>query len=293
MWKQLKKSRQLSFLVISLVYVLAAVIGTAVFLALPAEGFLLRLFLADLAATVWVWLMSLLAHNSSVYDPYWSVAPLVMLPMAAWHLEAWHPGLWLVMLVLLVWGIRLTANWALSFKNLESQDWRYTQLHESRPQLWFLINFFGIHLFPTLVVFLAMLPAIILIRDFQRLNAGMLAGAALSLLAAVLQAVSDTQMRRFRREPANSGRVNRQGLWKWSRHPNYLGEILMWWGIYVMMISAVPAPWSLIIGPLANTLMFILISIPLMEHRQLAAKPDYRQYKAETGMLVPRLWRMF
>ena len=292
MFEHFKKSRPLCFLIIVLVYVLAALIGAAVFLLLPASGFLLRLFIADLAATAWVWLMSLLAHNSSVYDPYWSVAPLIMLPLAAWHLQAWHAGTLLIMLVLLFWGIRLTANWAMSFQSLESQDWRYTQLRESHPQFWLLINLFGIHVFPTLVVFLAMIPAIIFIRDFQTPNVGVAGGAAVSALAAVLQARADTQMRRFRRDPANMSRVNRHGLWKISRHPNYLGEILMWWGVFMMMISIKPYMWLAAVGPLVNTLMFIFISIPMMERRQLAAKPDYNAYKAETGMLLPRIWRM-
>jgi steroid 5-alpha reductase family enzyme len=85
------------------------------------------------------------------------------------------------------------------------------------------------------------------------------------------------------------GGVNCEGVWRYIRHPNYLGEILMWWGVYFMMLSADASLWPALIGPLCNTLLFVTVSIPLMEGRQLRNKPGYSDYRARTGMLLPRL----
>ncbi|MDR3644755.1 MAG: DUF1295 domain-containing protein [Clostridia bacterium] len=285
-----KRNRSLSFFAILLIYVAAAAVGAAAFYALPGRDLLPRLFTADVAATLLVWLFGILLGNSSVYDPYWSVAPMVMAPFAAAYIKALSPGVLLLLGVILLWGIRLTLNWAFTFQSLNMQDWRYTQLREAHPKLWFIINLFGIHLFPTAVVFFVMIPAFLFTMDFTGMNFGIVASACLCVFAVALQATADAQMRRFKQSAANAGRVNRVGLWKYIRHPNYLGEILMWWGIYFMLLCARPDLWAALIGPLANTLMFVNISIPLMENRQLRDKPEYSEYQAGTGMLLPKFF---
>jgi steroid 5-alpha reductase family enzyme len=79
----------------------------------------------------------------------------------------------------------------------------------------------------------------------------------------------------------------RQGLWKYCRHPNYFGEILMWWGIFIMMMSSVPYMFYLLAGPLANTLMFVFISIPMAEKRLAGYKTDFDEYVKQTRVLIP------
>jgi steroid 5-alpha reductase family enzyme len=276
--------------VIFLIYAAAIAIGIVIFLSLPGLKFVTGLFVADIAATLFVWLMGLILKNSSVYDPYWSVAPIVMAPLAAVYLKILNVGVILLLGVILLWGIRLTANWAYTFKNLNEQDWRYSQLKKGHPNLWFITNLLGIHLFPTAVVFLIMMPAFMFIRNFTHLNAGIVLSVCLCIFAITLQAISDAQMHRFRKSAVNAGHINQTGLWKYIRHPNYLGEILMWWGVYLMLLFTRPDLWLALIGPLSNTLMFIVISIPLMENRQLNNKPDYQAYKQYTGMLLPKLF---
>jgi steroid 5-alpha reductase family enzyme len=109
-------------------------------------------------------------------------------------------------------------------------------------------------------------------------------GCLVSILGIVLEAAADATAHRFRKE--HPGQVNDRGLWKYSRHPNYLGEITFWWGVFFMMLSVEPESWHFFVGPLANTLLFIFISIPLMEKRQLRNKPDYQTYREETSMLL-------
>ena len=282
-----KKSRLFGLIIMLFIYALAVVIGIIIFISFHGLSLIPGLFAADIAATLFVWIAGLFLKNSSVYDPYWSVAPVIMIPLVVAYSNISNCGILLLVVVILFWGIRLTIHWGFTFKNLESQDWRYTKLKDEKPKFWFIINLFGIHIFPTIVVFSVMIPAFLFIMKFSQLNIEIVLSACLSIFAVMLQMISDSQMRRFRKVIANAGAVNRNGLWKYIRHPNYLGEILMWWGVYFMMLSESLSLWTAMIGPLVNTLMFIFISIPLMEGRQSSNKPAYIEYKASTGMLFP------
>lgn len=149
------------------------------------------------------------------------------------------------------------------------------------------MNFFGIQLFPTLVVYACILPGIKLIAaDGSGHNGWTVMGAAVCVFAAVLQLVADVQMQRFRRQ-AHKGQLISFGLWKYARHPNYLGEILMWWGVYLMMLVNLPNCWYLGVGALVNTLMFLCISIPMAEKRLAQYKPEFAAYRRRTRMLLP------
>ena len=106
----------------------------------------------------------------------------------------------------------------------------------------------------------------------------------LSVGAATMQGVADIQMHTFRKRPR--GPFIRRGLWKYSRHPNYLGEILMWWGVALAVICAAPEKWYLGAGALANTVMFLTISIPMADRRQ-SRKPGFAAYKKQTRILLP------
>lgn len=284
----IKQSRSASFLIITLIYLAAIGIGGIVFLKTTEYGMIERLFLADFWATVFVWFFGVLFKNSSVYDPYWSVAPPVMLTGYAMYCNSFEMPVILLLIGVWVWAIRLTLNWAYTFDNLTIQDWRYDKYKNDFPRLWPIVNFFGINLMPTLVVFLAMIPGFRLIElNIADATLWTYAGCLLCLLSALLQWVSDTQAHRFRK--THKGQVCNVGLWKYSRHPNYVGEILMWWGVYFMLLSVAPEEWRTLVGAVVNTSLFVFISIPLMEKRQLANKPDYAAYKKKTGMLFPGL----
>lgn len=284
----MKISRPLSFLIIFLIYAAATAVGLSVFFLRPVSSDLWNLFLADAAATVFVWLWGLVFRNVSVYDPYWSVAPPVLLTTCA---IAWGSATLpsrLLLAAVWIWAVRLTANWACTFRGMEHEDWRYTKYrNEKSPAVFQIINFFGLNMMPTVVVFLCMLPGILLLRDGSS-AAGPLtwAGFTLCIAAVALQLASDTQSHNFRK--LHRGEVCMVGLWHYGRHPNYLGEILFWWGIWLMYVSIAgikEAPY-MIAGPVLMTCMFRFISVPLMEHRQLATKPGYASYLETTGMFL-------
>ncbi len=282
MIRQIKNSKTLSILAVCGFYLLAGIAGIALYRNLSCDA-RIRLLSADAAATAIVFLFSVLMDNASVYDPYWSVFPPVALTLlcVGKSLTAINA---LQLAVVWLWGVRLTGNWACSFRGLCDQDWRYTMLRSKTGRLYPFVNFFGIHLVPTLIVFLCVLPAAFAVQRQLRGNALSFLSLAVSLCGVFLQAAADHQMHVFRK--ANRGRLIRTGLWTYSRHPNYLGEILMWWGVGLSVFCAAPDQLWLLSGAAVNTALFLFVSIPMADERQ-SRKPGYDAYKRRTRMLLP------
>jgi len=280
--KKIKQSRVASFFIIAIIYLIALFVGVFAYRALSCAWWL-ALLVADIISTVVVFIFSVILGNASVYDPYWSVQPPVIIIAFALGKKLTLLGV-LLLIVVCVWAIRLTANWAYTFNNLTCQDWRYTLLKEKTTVFYPVVNFVGIHLVPTLVVYACTLPAVYVMQYGGEFNAGAIVFFILSLLAVALQGTADVQMHKFRKN--RTGNFIRKGLWKYSRHPNYLGEILMWWGVALAAVCVMPTRWWLLAGAVANTLLFVCISIPLAEKRQ-SRKEGYERYKQETRALLP------
>ena len=278
----IKESKTLSILLIASIYIMAAALGLGVYMLMPFP-FWAKLLIADAVCTVFVFIFSMIFKNASVYDPYWSVQPIVIVVFFACGHMITLPSL-LILISIIYWGIRLTGNWAYTFGGLKHQDWRYTKFENESGKIYPLINLAGIHLMPTLIVYLCTLPAVFVIRNELSANAGSVIGMAVCIGAATLQLFSDVQMQRYRKSGEHG--LIRTGLWKYARHPNYLGEILMWWGVGIQAVSVMPDHWYLLAGALANTIMFFAVSIPLADKRQ-SQKPGYAEYKAATRSLLP------
>ena len=278
-------SKWCSVALIAAIYTLAGVAGWLLFSWLTAQAMqpILALLLADVLATIVVWAFGLLYENVSVYDPYWSVFPPV-----AFLLWAFYTGVWSVPVILLLiaswyWGWRLTRNWAITFKGIGHEDWRYTKYRDRHPVVFHTINFFGLNMMPTLVVFAAMLPGLKLFEMADSANILTYFGCIVCIASATIQLIADKQSHDFR--AAHPGKVCNVGLWKHGRHPNYFGEIQFWWGIWIMYASLNGID-MFIGGAIAMTALFLCISIPLMEKRQLANKPDYAEYRKQTRILI-------
>ena len=285
-------SKWSSIALITAIYVLAGVAGILLFKSLTTMAMhpMGALLLADVLATIVVWLFGLIYKNVSVYDPYWSVFPPV-----AFLIWAFYTGMWTLPVVLLLvaswyWGWRLTRNWALTFKGMAHEDWRYTKYRSLHPALFHLINLFGLNMMPTLVVFGAMLPGLQLYQLSAALMTNnplclaiLILGFIVCISSATIQLIADKQIHDFR--VANPGKYCNVGLWKHGRHPNYFGEMSFWWGIWIMYAAFGGIDWF-ICGPIAMSAMFLGISIPLMEKRQLQNKPGYADYRKQTRMLI-------
>lgn len=282
---KIELSRNASFIIVSFVYLLAAVGGYLVFAGLlPMMHELWAMFVADAVATVIVWGFGLLFRNVSVYDPYWSVAPPLIFTFWAFHKEMATLPILLLLTAVWYWGIRLTGNWAYTFRGMSHEDWRYTRYRKTQtPVLFHITNFFGLNMIPTVLVFAAMLPGFGLFQETATAGIGFWAGFSICIAAATIQLIADTQIHNFRK--AHPGQYCDAGLWRKGRHPNYFGEISMWWGIWTMYASQGTIDW-LILCPIAMTCLFLFVSIPMMERRQLQNKPGYEEYRKRTRILI-------
>ncbi len=279
---KIKENRVLSFTIITIVYILATFLGIFTYRALNFS-FEINLLIADTVSTVVTFIFSLILKNSSVYDPYWSVQPPVI--VAAFLIaRGGTAAAYLIFAAILFWAIRLTANWAYTFKSLTHQDWRYTMLKERCGIFYPIINFIGIHYVPTIVVYFCTLPAVYVCVCGGDTNIFTIIFTLTAFMSAILQGVSDIYMHSFRKR----GTVGfiRQGPWHHSRHPNYLGEILMWYSVALASCFSLGGRWYLLLGAVLNTILFLTVSIPMADRRQ-SRKPGFAEYKAATRMLLP------
>jgi steroid 5-alpha reductase family enzyme len=272
--------------VLGAVYLLAAAVGWSVAEATSGAGLLAAGFAADLAATAVVFLASVMLNNTSVYDPFWSVAPILL--AAWWAVEAPGGGArTVVMLILIaVWGIRLTGNFLTGWRGLGHEDWRYEEYRRLGPTGYWSISLVGLHLVPTLVVFGGLLPVYAALTDTGGFGPVDLIATVVTAAAVVLEGVADHQKRTsLRRDPAA---LVTGGVWSFLRHPNYTGEVAFWWGLFGFGLAA--GAWWAAAGPVAITVLFLFISVPLMD-RRMRERPGYREVMATTPALLPRLRR--
>ena len=289
-------SRGRALTVVAAWYLVAGGAAGLTALALPGHHPIATTFGADVVATVVVIAGSIAVANSSLYDPYWSVAPPVV--AVAWAVQA-PAGLAagirvrqvVVVALVAAWAVRLTGNWVLSWRGMAHEDWRYVDLRRSTAGRlpWWLVSGAGIQLTPTLVVFAGMLPLWPALAR-PRHGLGILDAAAFAVTAGAigLEAAADVQLRRFAADPASAGRTMDRGTWAWSRHPNYLGEIGFWCGLWLFGVAAAPADWWTAAGPLVMIVLFEAASIPLMERRSLRRRRDYVPYQRRVPRLLPR-----
>lgn len=277
-----------SMIVLGILYLVSILIGVLVFLNLDSLSLILRLLIADLAATLVVWIFSLVIKNASAYDPYWSVIPPVMLILLFFHLglSSSFP-IYLMIAGLSVWSLRLTYNWAKNWNGFNEQDWRYTIMYQKSPKLFFLTNLFGIQIFPTLIVFIQLIGAVYFMSADPSLTIFTWIGFTIMVAAAITQLIADGQMRQFKERTKGQKLCIEEGLWKYSRHPNYFGEVMVWWGLYVIYFGSVMKLDLLLLAPIAMTSLFIFVSIPWMEKKIIQTRPEYKEYQKRVSKLIP------
>jgi steroid 5-alpha reductase family enzyme len=278
---------------IALVYVVA-LLAAAVSIHLTAdwESMIAKVAVADLVATVVVFAFSVRYGNSSVYDAYWSVAPIALagyLAAVGWSQSAAPTRVVLVVALVTYWGVRLTYNWARGWSGFEHEDWRYRDMAAKSGKAWWLVSFLAIHLFPTVVVFLGCLPIFCVMLEPGR-PLGWLDGVAavVTFGAVCIELIADNQMRDYTLHRKKPGETMTEGLWAWSRHPNYFGELSFWWGVWLFGVAAVGLErWWMVSGAVVVTLLFNFASIPLMEKRMAERRSDYAAVQARISRLVP------
>ncbi len=277
-----------SFGLVVLAYLVATAVAVWIAAGAGERHPLGALIAADLVATAVIFAFSMRLDNGSVYDAYWSVAPpLIALYWIGLADDASAVRQVVLTTLVFAWAIRLTFNWARGWPGLHHEDWRYVDLYAKTPLPKWVVSLFGIHVFPTIQVFLGCLP---LIPALARGGNAFGALDAIALIvtggAILIETVADEQMRRFARTKG-SGDIMQDGLWSWSRHPNYFGELSFWWGLWLFGVAADGRSWWMIVGPLAMTLMFHFASIPMLDQRSLARRPGYEDHMRRLNAILP------
>jgi steroid 5-alpha reductase family enzyme len=240
---------------------------------------------ACLAVGVATWLASLPLRKASVVDAVWSWLVLLPALVCAGVLGAGSPRALLVLALGLAWAARLSGfvvwrNWD------QPEDRRYQRIR-ARNEPGFawksLYLVFGLQALLAWIVSTPLMAAVASERPIGWLDAP---GAALVLLGIVFEALADWQLARFRARRPAPGAVMDGGLWRYTRHPNYFGEFLLWWGFYAMAAAAGGA-WS-IVSPLLMTVLLLKVSgVTLLEADLSERKPEYRNYVARTNAFFP------
>ncbi len=247
--------------------------------------------IADIGATIVIFIFSVIFNNVSFYDPYWSIQPLIIVVYWVFLPEAANANpirQAIIIGVVSFYVIRLTLNWIRGWKGLKHEDWRYVKFRKEQPKLFWFIAFTGLEMMPTLIVFLsclALYPALVL--SDSSINALDIIGLVIAVGAILVEFVADEQMKIFLKMNEDKNEVMSLGLWKYSRHPNYFGEVSFWWGLFFFALAANLAWWWTVSGPIAMVILFIFISIPMLENKQLAKRPKYENYKSKVSMFIP------
>ena len=257
-----------------------------------AGSLLWRAGAADLAMTLVVFGFSLWKGNSSTYDAYWSVIPSYLTIWLFFLCDgsSWNWMQWGTMVVVNLWSWRLTHNWARGWPGWEHEDWRYVDFRNQQGNAFQFTNFFGIHLFPTAIVFLACVGLFQVATATAFTPWLMVLGLGVGLLGVGFELVADNQLAAFRhRENPQPDDILDTGLWGIIRYPNYLGEMLFWWGVALCGLGAGGDRW-VVLGAVSMMALFVLASIPMKDKRMGARRTTFGAYKARVPALIPGVW---
>lgn len=275
-------------LILLAVYLLAFAVAIFSFLMLEKTfNVLINIFICDVIATIIVWIAGIFLKSASVYDPYWSLQTVMIYIPLMIHYDNISFGSILYLIFIMFWAIRLTYNFFVGFNDISYVDWRYQKIKRHTKKAFQIVNLVGIHLVPTLIVYAASVPAFLYVinqNDFTFYN---IIGLSIMLFATLIELIADNNMHKFKKTRKDKSEIINVGLWKYSRHPNYLGEIMFWYGVAFVFILNNLSMWYVIIGAILNTLLFIFISIPLAENHMEEYKYGFKEYKKHTRMLIP------
>ncbi len=244
---------------------------------LPASG-------AVFGLMTLVWLVSLVRDDVSIIDVVWGPAYLVAVTVA-WVVGS--PAGWALPTLLLVgvWAVRLGVH--LAPRALEPEDRRYAEMRESagaRFRWTSLVKVFWLQ--ATLVaLFSAPLVATVIVDGSP--GPAAIVAAVVAIGGLVFEAVADAQLSAFRNDPESEGQVLNTGLWRYSRHPNYFGEAVVWWGFGAWTAFALGTPLTLVVSVLMTGLLVRVSGIPLMEPHLESTRPGYAEYARRTSAFVP------
>ncbi len=245
--------------------------------------------LAVLALVLTVWAVSVRIRDASIIDIFWGFGFVVI----AWVAFLVTPGTGddrqrLILFVTTVWGLRLTLH--LARRNIgKGEDFRYQAMRRKHGERFAIISLRTVYLTQGVLMLIVALPVMVgSMNSRVQWRPLLYIGVAVWLIGVLFETIGDLQLTAFKRDPANAGKVLRTGLWAWTRHPNYFGDALAWWGIWLIACTHRWGPLT-IVGPIAMTVLLRRVSgVPMLEKTMSRRRPDYAAYVASTSAFIPR-----
>lgn len=233
------------------------------------------------------WLVSLPLRNASIADIAWGLAFVVVAWAAVLAGSGSVPSV-LLAIAVTVWGGRLAGY--IAWRNRgHGEDRRYVAMREKRPGSFWLWSLFGVFLLQGLL-------ALVISTPVQSLGAASdasigiisVVGGLIFLTGLFFEVVGDAQLASFKADPANRGKVMDRGLWRYTRHPNYFGDALLWWGVWLFAVGSGAAWWTLL-GPVVMTFFLLRVSgVAMLESDISERRPAYAEYIRRTSAFIPR-----
>ncbi len=234
-----------------------------------------------------IWFLSVLTRDASLVDRFWGLGFILL--SGTYYLQADTVTLRgkLMMLLVTLWGLRL--SWYLHFRNSgKGEDKRYAAMRAKRPKTFWWWSLFGIFGLQGLLMAIIASPLLIVYVRAQHAELTLYdtAGLTLWMVGFFFEAIGDNQLTLFKHDPANKGKVLNTGLWALTRHPNYFGESLMWWGYFVMALNVSGGHLTLISPVLITWLLLKISGVALLE-KDLISKPGYKEYVENVPAFFP------
>jgi steroid 5-alpha reductase family enzyme len=242
------------------------------------------------AVTVFLllWAISLPAKDVSIVDLFWG-AGFVLLAFTYANVSGPMTRRGILVLALVgLWGLRLSVHLVLRNRG-KGEDFRYRAMRERHGRQFWWVSLFTVFLLQATIMWIVSIPLYYAQRGFGSVPLGWtdLAGLVVFTVGFLFEAVGDAQLTRFKRDPANRTKVLDSGLWRYTRHPNYFGDALVWWGFYLIALG-VPGGWWTLVSPALMTFLLMRVSgVTLLERTLETTKPDYRHYTDKTSAFFP------
>ena len=235
-----------------------------------------------------IWLVSVLIRDSSIVDIFWGIAFIVLSWSYAGTLENIGPRQVIILLAVHSWALRLSLyllwrNWG------HSEDTRYLAMRSRWGVQWTLRSLFVVFWFQAAVAWVVSFPLHLALAtpEAELITITSIVGIALFLFGFLFEVIADYQLARFKTDPQNRNQVCNHGLWRYTRHPNYFGESVLWWGLSCFAITTPSTLWILISPTLMTLLLLKFSGVVLLEKELNTSKQGYREYTLTTNTFVP------
>lgn len=231
-----------------------------------------------------VW--SYIKQRNDVADIAWGLGFILLTWTSFFLADANGTRPWLSSILVSIWGLRLAVH-IYQRNRGKAEDYRYLEWRRAWGNWFYVRSYLQVYLLQGGLLFLIALP-LLLINQRPGGELGWLDYVAVGvwLLGFSFEVIGDAQLTRFIKDENNKGRLLTSGLWRYSRHPNYFGEVSQWWGIGLLALSS-PGGWLGLIGPLTITILILKVSgIPLLE-KKMQAHPEFPAYRYQTSVFIP------